>query len=238
MLQKLTERIYYLPYERYRDRPNLGYIRGDKMALQVDAGSSAAHVKLMQDSLGSLPRPQTAVMTHAHWDHTYGIHAFPGLTVAGKATQAILREMAAWSWAPKDAARRIAQGEDMLFTYDAILKEYDDFSQITVRPADVTFEGMLEMDLGNCPIRMIPIENSHSADCVVIHIPTEGVVFLGDICYEDLLTQPPRYDKEKHQILTDALKALDFDLCVPGHHEVMTRHELFADLEEIRRSLD
>lgn len=237
MLRKLTERVYYLPYERYRDRPTLGYIQGDKMALQVDAGSSAAHVKLMLESLGDLPRPDMAVMTHSHWDHTFGIHAFPGETIAYKSTQEKLLAMAQWEWTPACFARRIAQGEDMLFSYDAMLKEYDSLSQVIVKPAERTFDGILEMDLGHCPIRVIPLENSHDSDCVVIHVPTENVIFLGDITYEDLLIQPPRYYKEKHQALMDGLSQLPFDYCVHGHHEIMTRQELFTHLEDIQNTL-
>ena len=39
-LKKLTEHIWYMPYEEERDRPNLGYIKGDKWSLAIDAGHS------------------------------------------------------------------------------------------------------------------------------------------------------------------------------------------------------
>ena len=29
-LNRLTERVWFLPFEKERDRPNLGYIRGDR----------------------------------------------------------------------------------------------------------------------------------------------------------------------------------------------------------------
>ena len=32
-LEQLTERIWYYPMEEERDRPNLGYIRGDRFSL-------------------------------------------------------------------------------------------------------------------------------------------------------------------------------------------------------------
>ena len=43
-LNRLTERIWVYPFEEERDRPNLGYIRGDRWSLAVDAGHSDAHV--------------------------------------------------------------------------------------------------------------------------------------------------------------------------------------------------
>lgn len=40
-LTKVTERIYYLINDRETDRPVLGYIKGDKYSLMVDAGNSS-----------------------------------------------------------------------------------------------------------------------------------------------------------------------------------------------------
>ena len=42
-LIRLSERVWYYPFEEERDRPNLGYIRGDSWSLAVDADHSAAH---------------------------------------------------------------------------------------------------------------------------------------------------------------------------------------------------
>lgn len=39
----MSERVWYYPYESERDRPNLGYIKGDNWSLAVDAGHSATH---------------------------------------------------------------------------------------------------------------------------------------------------------------------------------------------------
>ena len=44
-LKRLTEHIWYMPFEEERDRPNLGYVKGDHWSLAIDAGHSAAHVK-------------------------------------------------------------------------------------------------------------------------------------------------------------------------------------------------
>ena len=32
-LKKLSEHIWFMPYESERDRPNLGYVKGDKWSL-------------------------------------------------------------------------------------------------------------------------------------------------------------------------------------------------------------
>ena len=50
-LKRLTERIWYFPYEEERDRPNLSYILGDQWSLAVDAGHSDAHVEAFYEAL-------------------------------------------------------------------------------------------------------------------------------------------------------------------------------------------
>ena len=58
-LQKLTEHIWYMPFEEERDRPNLGYVKGDNYSIAIDAGHSAAHTKEFYDLLEKekLPLP-------------------------------------------------------------------------------------------------------------------------------------------------------------------------------------
>ena len=46
-LKRLTEHIWVMPFEEERDRPNLCYVKGNRLSLAVDAGHSAAHVKAL-----------------------------------------------------------------------------------------------------------------------------------------------------------------------------------------------
>ena len=70
-LKKLSEHIWYMPFEEERDRPNLGYVRGDKRSLAIDAGHSEAHIREFYSLLQKegLPLPSLTVLTHWHWDH-------------------------------------------------------------------------------------------------------------------------------------------------------------------------
>ena len=70
-LKKLTEHIWYMPFEEERDRPNLGYVKGDNWSLAIDAGHSAAHTAEFYELLEkeNLPLPKLTVITHWHWDH-------------------------------------------------------------------------------------------------------------------------------------------------------------------------
>lgn len=51
----------------------LGYIRGERYSLAVDAGNSRRHVEKFYAALDAaeLRRPDFTVLTHWHWDHTF-----------------------------------------------------------------------------------------------------------------------------------------------------------------------
>ena len=53
-LKKISDRVYYLPSEERTDRPVLGYVKGDKYSLAVDAGNSSDHVEEFYRELGEL----------------------------------------------------------------------------------------------------------------------------------------------------------------------------------------
>lgn len=93
-MSRLTERIWVCPYEEERDRPNLCYIKGDNWSLAVDAGHSEDHTKefyLVLEKEG-LPLPKLTVLTHGHWDHTFGMHAVHGLCLANERTNQYLNK--------------------------------------------------------------------------------------------------------------------------------------------------
>ena len=50
-LYKYSDRIYYSAYEEERDRPAIGYIRGDKFSVAVDAGHSEDHLNEFYEAL-------------------------------------------------------------------------------------------------------------------------------------------------------------------------------------------
>ena len=62
-LKKLSEHIWFMPYESERDRPNLGYVKGDNWSLAIDAGHSDNHVKEFYSLLEAegLPLPSLTV---------------------------------------------------------------------------------------------------------------------------------------------------------------------------------
>lgn len=76
-LEQLTDRIFYYPHQPETDRPMLAYINGSRISLAIDAGNSAAHVDGFYGAFeaAGLKLPDMTVITHWHWDHTFGMAA-------------------------------------------------------------------------------------------------------------------------------------------------------------------
>ena len=88
-LTHLTEHIWITDHEQRRDRPKLGYIHTNERTIAIDAGHSKEHVQEFYDLLAqeNLPLPELTLITHWHWDHTFGMHAVHGLTCVEKNTE-------------------------------------------------------------------------------------------------------------------------------------------------------
>ena len=80
-LNKLTNRIYFLEHDPEVDRPVLAYIKGDKFSLAIDAGYSASHVQDFYREIEAeqFNKPDFTVITHWHYDHTFGTVSYTHL---------------------------------------------------------------------------------------------------------------------------------------------------------------
>lgn len=234
MLIKLTDRIYYMLHNEETDRPILGYIKGDNYSLMVDAGNSKKHVQLFLDELSKLglPYPIYVVLTHSHWDHTYGLCGLNAVSIACRKTNEYLDDMSKWEWTDDAMQDRLNNGEDIEFCDTMIRKEYPIREEIRVKTADVVFESGLLIYLGNISCEIKKIESSHSDDCVVVYVPQEKIIFIGDIICEDLHHGEPVYYRDKLKSLIESMKAIDFNTALFGHLPPLTKQEVISMLED------
>ena len=249
MFSKITEHIYIHPAEHYTDRPNIGYILGKNKALVFDAGNSENHVEKLKRELTEhgLPLPDYVLLSHWHWDHSFGAKFWNASVIAGAKTNKELKKVRDWKWDELSMENRIKTGEDIVFCTEMIKREYPDKSKIEVVTADIVFEGTKTIDLGGISCELIHSKGPHSEDSVICYVPSEKFVFLGDANCKDLYGKPwyfdieheedfleniakIPYDKKLIEDFIELLKSLDFTHCISGHSEIMTKEELFESL--------
>ena len=223
-LDRLTERIWVYPFEEERDRPNLSYIRGDHWSLAVDAGHSEEHVREFYRALEEvgLPLPKLTVLTHWHWDHTFGMHAVHGLTLANERTNRYLADF---------RERLEKEGTGFFLAMDmSIRKEYDGGKPVVVTLADLVFRGEMQLNPGGCPIRIFQAEAPHTDDCTLIDVPGEKVLILGDSTggvFPDWTV-----DEELAGKLAETVRRINPEICLPGHWTPLNPEFIIQDLLE------
>lgn len=226
-LVKLTDRISYLPHHAELDRPMLAYVKGDRFALAIDAGYSKDHIDLFHSALtqAGLALPDFTVITHWHYDHTFGLHAAKGISIAHRKTNAALREL-----------RRIAENEAlfaMLKEKDpCYAKEYADAPDPEISPADIEYDEEAIINLGGVTAKLIHPVSPHSEDSTCVYIPEERILFLGDCTSEDFLNDG-YMDLDKLHALVSTIRSVECETCVLSHCEPLSKNELVAYLEQL-----
>lgn len=223
-LHKLNDYIYYTDYEEYRDRPRLGYIKGDKFSIAIDAGHSDNHLNEFYDLLkkNCLPLPSLTILTHWHWDHTFAMHSVNGLTLASEKTNKHLLDFISKQNKESDLEFRKLD--------PSILNEYPIDKEIIVKKADIVYKDKIIIDLGNTVLEVFECISPHSDDCTLIYLPKEKVIFIGDGVCGVFPTWV--VDKELGEKMIEVLDKLDFDISIGGHWDNLNKQELIEFIRQ------
>jgi glyoxylase-like metal-dependent hydrolase (beta-lactamase superfamily II) len=139
----------------------------------IDAGTRPDSAKAAFEALRAyapgLPELTTIFITHSHWDHVGGHAYFRGLNPR-------LRFYARSNYHDEIARELDAPG---------IFDKYffgDRFSLDDVRSfkPDITIDRRTELKIGGTRIELIPVQGGETHDAMFIHLPNQGVLFVGD----------------------------------------------------------
>lgn len=218
-LETLTEHVDRFTPDERTDRPALGAIHGAERTLLVEGGASPAHLRAFVDELEGRGRPPVAaiVLTHWHWDHSFGSSALDVPVVAHEQTARELAVQAGYDWSDEALDARVRDGLEIAFCAEMIRLELLDRSDLRIVGPDTVFADRWEIDLGGVTAVAHHVGGDHAADSCVVHAPGEGVLFLGD-CHDDCLHAPQRFlTVQGLRGVVTRLRALDARIAVEGH---------------------
>ncbi|MBQ3419255.1 MAG: MBL fold metallo-hydrolase [Erysipelotrichaceae bacterium] len=217
-LFKLNDRVYYSEYEDLRDRPTIGYIKGDNYSIAIDAGHSKEHLDEFYDALkeNNLPLPMLTVITHWHWDHSFAMHAINGLSIANKRTNEYLL----------DFINKRSKENDLKFLNldPSIALEYKDNKEIIVVHADIIYEKELILNPGGIEVKLFEAISPHTDDSTLVLLPKEKILFFGDALSGVFPTWIA--DDELKRQFRETIESLDVEYCIGGHWNIFTKEEL------------
>jgi 2-keto-4-pentenoate hydratase/2-oxohepta-3-ene-1,7-dioic acid hydratase in catechol pathway/glyoxylase-like metal-dependent hydrolase (beta-lactamase superfamily II) len=201
---------------------NAGLIAGTGAALLVDTLFDLALTREMLTAMRRITEsaPITdAVITHSNGDHTHGnqlLDASVRIIAARGTAEEIEHGMA-----PEMLA--MAQTANLGPVATPYTRErfgHFDFSNITLRNADQTFERSLCVDVGGRRIDVLNLGPAHTAADSVVHVPDAGVLFGGDLLFIGCTPIVWAGPIANWVAACDAMIALDAPTVVPGHGPV------------------
>src|SRR6202453_1990841 len=198
---------------------NAGLVAGDGASLLVDTLFDLPLTREMLAAMASITdrAPITdALITHSNGDHTHGNQLLDRSVRIIAATGTA--EEIAHGMAPEMLA--MAQTADLGPVATPYLRERFgpfDFSGITLRNADQTFDDQLTIDVGGREVRLLNLGPAHTAADSVVHVPDAGVLFAGDLLFIGCTPIVWAGPIANWVAACDAMIALDAPTVVPGH---------------------
>lgn len=237
MLNKVSERVYYMDYVQQGDRPVLGLVVGDNCCLVIDGGNSKEHAEEFLSYVNKLDVPplKYLLLTHWHWDHVWGIETMNLINIVHKDSNKKLDWMRELKWNDEAIHERVKTGEEIEFCEEHIKIEHpNNDRKIVIPKAHIIFDSNIEIDLGGVKVISEHICADHSSDCCLVNIPSEKVVFMGDAMYLDMYHGPWSYSREKLYPLLDKLKSYEGSYYIPAHHPKYTGEKFIEFIDYIK----
>ncbi|MFJ7737671.1 MBL fold metallo-hydrolase [Lysinibacillus sp. NPDC097287] len=246
-LKQLTNRIQYLPHDPATDRPILAAICGRRQTLLVDAGNSDTHAQLFLSELDHchMTNDHSVVLTHWHWDHSFGANQLNSVIIAHENTKMHLEKMVDYDWSDEALAHRVETGVENQFCADMIKKEFGIDRNITITLPTITFKDEFEIDLGGIRCVVKHVGGDHADDSSIIYVEEEKVLFLGDCLYPSIYAQQPHYTIDHVRQLLETIEMFDADIYVLSHESPLSKADfmgymmllkLICDLTEKHKS--
>lgn len=229
-LKRIGSQVFYQSPDHSCDQPCLYAIVGEKRTLMIDGGVSAGLASQFVDSLHA----QTGrgvdfvVLTHWHWDHTFGLHGVKAPVIASANTAAHLKRMAGYtSWSDEALDGRIQSKEEIVFCAENIKKVYPGAARndIRIRQPDVVFAGGMTICLDGVSCEIIPLPAVHTDDSVAIHVPEQRLLFIGDSTGQNSYDHPAYYSAPAVMELFRWIESKGAGLIMESHAEPATPEE-------------
>ena len=183
----------------------------------IDVGTRPDSAKTAYEALRAyapnLPELTTVFITHSHWDHVGGHKYFRALNPR-------LQFYARDNYGEEIAHSASAPG---VFNKPFFGERFSIDDVLSFKP-DITIDHRTELKIGGTRIELIPVQGGETHDAMLIHLPDQGVMFVGDFIMPYL--GAPFVEEGDLQGLFDAI-----DIVVqknPRHllhgHEPLTRN--------------
>lgn len=163
---------------------NAGLVTADGVSMLVDTLFDARCAERMFQALASLIADHpidAALNTHGNGDHCFGNALLPD-SIPIYSTRAADAELRAVPPALVAALEHIDESPEWRTFWSRTFGRFD-FSNVQLRPPTDTFDGRVELTVGDREIVLIEVGPAHTDGDAILCVPDAGVVFTGDILF-------------------------------------------------------
>ncbi|MBC7378721.1 MAG: MBL fold metallo-hydrolase [Burkholderiaceae bacterium] len=190
---------------------NAGFVVTPAGVVVIDALGSPQLARDLLDEIEKItPQPVThVVVTHYHADHVYGLQEFR------KRGARIIAQRSALEYIHSDTATARLRASRI------DLAPWIDGKTELVLP-DQWIDGPTELVVGGQRLRLQPVGPAHTPEDLVVFVPSERVLFAGDIVFRGRIPFVGQADSRHWIDALDTLIKMDAKVVVPGHGELST----------------
>lgn len=213
---------------------NSGVVTGDSDVLVVDTQNDLPMAAALRTAVNEVAagRPVTAVVnTHSDGDHWNGNLLYEGARII--ASQAAADEMADMWLDPARLAEmaNTATAFGRFLTWRTEAFDYDGWRP--VHPTE-TFSGTMSLSVGDRAVELIEVGPAHTRGDVVVHVPSAGVVYAGDVLFTDSTPIVWAGPLSRSIAACDRIAACEPRIVVPGHGPLVDA----TGVDDVRRYLE
>jgi glyoxylase-like metal-dependent hydrolase (beta-lactamase superfamily II) len=214
-------------------------IVNERDVLLFDAGSTPGGARALMEDLKLLTdKPiRTVVNSHFHYDHAFGNSAFgpdvqiiahrytrtalqsfdtmhrePFLTWINRNSEVQVKTLSDQVASEKDPQRKALLEGQLAATKRDVARA----AEIRPVPPTITFDSKMVLNSGGREIQLLFLGRGHTAGDIVLYLPKERILCSGDLIEGGISYLGDGFFDEWVTTL-EALKKLDFTVCLPGH---------------------
>ena len=199
------------------------------------------------------------INTHSHFDHTGGNRIFKDIKIL--AHNNCISEILNYRKDPEKIKKmyqkiidqmdkKINSTETEAITkhdaridkcrYSAVLNDLK--NDITLTLPDITFSDTMKMNMGDMTLNLIYFGKAHTNSDIIIHIPEEKLVFIGDLFMPGGNPSFKIVEKKDAERVSDLLNSLifkdDIETIITGHGDFVKKNDLYAFNDNLKKQFN
>jgi glyoxylase-like metal-dependent hydrolase (beta-lactamase superfamily II) len=230
-LEPLSSRVFVFPRDETPNaiQPNIGIIKLAKQTILIDAGNSPRHARQILAAMsgqGFAPI-QTIILSHHHWDHSFAAASFNAAQIiAHEECAKALADYAKRDWSASALREETMNNPKREISNNAMIDAIPDWRDFHIAEVTLSFNQNLTLYFEDLSIELEHVGGRHSSDSIIVRIPEEEVMFLGDCFYPPQFHLRSEGDEDLDLTMLQSFYEQDYRFYVDGHGNPSRREAL------------